>query len=108
MPDLEPIIWIIVGAAALLVFGLIVALATKSGRQRQEQEQKIRRSQTARVVSIVVLLVLIVGFAVANAHSVSIDWVFTETNAPMFLVIGLSGGVGLLVGALITSRNRAE
>lgn len=102
--------WILIGAGALLLVGLIVAIATRSGREQQQEEQRheqeIRRSQTLRVVSIVVLLALIVSFAIANAHTVSIDWVFTQTDAPMVLVIALSGGVGFLVGALVASRRR--
>lgn len=108
MPDLSLETWILIGAAALLVIGLVVAVATRAGRQQQQeeqrQEQQIRRSQTLRVVSIVILLVVIVTFAVVNSDNVSIDWVFTETNAPMVLVIALSGGIGFLVGALVASR----
>lgn len=108
MPELSLQMWILIGAAALLVVGLIVALAARAGRQQQEeeqrQEQQIRRSQTLRVVSIVILLAAIVIFAVANADTVSIDWVFAQTNAPMVLVIALSGGIGFLIGALVASR----
>lgn len=108
MPELSLEMWILIGAAGLLVVGLIVALATRAGRQQQEeeqrQEQQIRRNQTLRVVAIVILLAVIVTFAVANSENVSIDWVFTETNAPMVLVIALSGGIGFLVGALVASR----
>lgn len=101
MPDFSLQTWILIGAAALLVIGLIIAIASRSER---EQEQKIRRSQTLRVISIVVLLGLIVAFAVANANTVSVDWVFARTNAPMVLVIALSGGIGFLLGALVASR----
>lgn len=108
MPDLSLEIWILIGAAGLLVVGLVVAMAARAGRQQQEeehhQEQQIRRSQTLRVVSIVILLAVMVTFAVANADNVSIDWVFAETDAPMVLVILLSSGIGFLVGALVASR----
>lgn len=104
MPDFGVATWILIGAGVLLVIGLIVAIASRRGRQAQEQEHKIRRSQTLRVVSIVVLLTLIVVFAVVNAGTVSVDWVFAETQAPMVLVIAISGGIGFLVGALVASR----
>jgi len=104
MPDFSLEIWILIGAVALLVLGLLVAIATRSGREQQEQEHKIRRSQTLRVVSIVILLAVIVAFAVANAETVSINWLFAQTNAPMVLVIALSGVIGFLVGALVASR----
>lgn len=104
MPDFGIETWILIGAVALLVLGVIVAIAARSGREQQEQEQKIRRSQTLRVVSIVALLAVIVAFAVANAETVSINWVFAQTDAPMVLVIALSGVIGFLVGALVVSR----
>lgn len=104
MPDFDASIWILIGAGALTLIGLVVAVASRSGRERVEQEHKIRRSQTLRVTLVVVLLALIVAFAVANSHTVGIDWVFAETQAPMVLVITLSGAAGFLIGALVTSR----
>lgn len=104
MPDFDASIWILIGAGALAVVGLIVAIASRRGRERVEQEHKIRRSQTLRVTLVVVLLALIVAFAVANSHTVGIDWVFTETQAPMVLVIALSGAAGFLIGALVAAR----
>lgn len=108
MPELSTQTWILLGAGALLVVVLIAVIAARAGRQRQEeehrQEQQVRRSQTLRVVSIVVLLALIATFAVVNGDNVSIDWIFTETNAPMVVVIALSGAIGFLLGALVASR----
>lgn len=101
MPEFSLQMWILIGAAGLLVIGLVIAVASRSGR---EQEQRIRRSQTLRVISIVALLGLIVAFAMANSDTVGIDWVFTTTEAPMVLVIALSGGIGFLIGALVASR----
>lgn len=96
--------WILIGAGVLLVVVLIAAIASRSGREHREQEQKIRRNQTLRVISILILLAVIVLFAVVNADTVSVDWVFARTDAPMVLVIALSGGIGFLVGALVASR----
>lgn len=108
MPDFDLQTCILIGVGALVVLVVIIAIASRSGRQQQEQEhrqeQQIRRSQTVRVAFIVILLALIVVFAVANSDIVSIDWVFAETDAPMVLVIGLSGVIGFLVGALVASR----
>jgi uncharacterized integral membrane protein len=108
MPDFNLQTWILIGVAGLIVIGLIITFASRAGRKQQEHEQKIRRSQTVRITLVVVLLGLIVLFAVANSHTVGIDWVVTETRAPMVLVIGLSAGVGFLVGALVASRHRPE
>lgn len=104
MPDFDTSIWMLIGAGALVLVGLVIAIASRRGREQVEQEHKIRRSQTLRVTLVVVLLALIVVFAVANSHTVGIDWVFAETRAPMVLVIALSGAAGFLIGALVASR----
>lgn len=104
MPDLDASIWMLIGAGALALMGLFIAIASRRGREQVEQEHKIRRSQTLRVTLVVVLLALIVVFAVANSHTVGVDWVFAETRAPMVLVITLSGAAGFLIGALVTAR----
>jgi uncharacterized integral membrane protein len=104
MPELDASIWMLIGAGALTLIGLFIAIASRRGRAQVEQEHKIRRSQTLRVTLVVVLLALIVVFAVANSHTVGVDWVFAETRAPMVLVITLSGAAGFLIGALVTSR----
>jgi uncharacterized integral membrane protein len=108
MPDIEPQTWILFGAGAVLVLALVAVAAARRGREEHEQEQKIRRSQTLRVVLVVFLLALIVAFAVVNAHSVAVDWVFTETRAPLVVIVGLSGGMGFLIGALLAYRSKSE
>ncbi len=104
MPDLDTSMWMLIGAGALALIALVVAIASRRGREQVEQEHKVRRSQTVRVVSVVVLLSLVVAFAVANSHQVGVDWIFTETQAPMVIVIALSVAAGFLLGALVTSR----
>lgn len=104
MPDIDTSLWMLIGAGALAVIGLVVAIASRRGREQVEQEHKIRRSQTLRVTVVVVLLALVVVFAVANSHDVGVDWVFTETRAPMVMVIALSVAAGFLIGALVTTR----
>lgn len=105
MPELtDPLV--LLGAVALL--GILLVGIRMLRQTPEAEEQTIRRSQTVRVVSVVLLLAVIVGFAVANVHTVSVSWVFTETTAPMVLVIVLSGFVGFLIGALVASRRRAE
>ncbi|CAN5740013.1 hypothetical protein BH23ACT4_BH23ACT4_04030 [soil metagenome] len=104
MPDFDTSMWLLIGAGALALIGLVVAIASRRGREQVEQEHKVRRSQTVRVVSVVVLLSLTVAFAVANSHKVGVDWLFTETQAPMVIVIALSVVTGFIIGALVTSR----
>lgn len=105
MPDFDTSAWMLIGAGALALVGLAIAIASRRGRERVEQEPQVRRSHTVRVTLVVVLLALIVLFAVANSHTVGIDWVFAETQAPMVLVIALSGAAGFLIGALVASRS---
>jgi uncharacterized integral membrane protein len=104
MPDIDTSIWMLIGAGALAAIGLIVAIASRRGREQVEQEHTIRRSQTLRVSLVVLLIALVIGFAVSNSHNVVVDWVFTETQAPMVMVIALSVAAGFLIGSLITSR----
>lgn len=104
MLDFDTSTWMLIGAGALALIGLVIAIASRRGRERVEQEHQIRRSQTLRVTLVVVLLALIVAFAVANSHTVEVDWVFAGTQAPMVLVIALSGAAGFLIGALVSSR----
>ncbi len=108
MRDLRPETWALIAGAAVIVVILLIRAAGRRGRQDQEQEQKIRRNQTTRVIFVVLLLTLIVGFAVANTGSVTIDWIFATTSAPMVLVIVLAGVVGFLLGALVAYRSKAD
>lgn len=108
MRDLEPATWALLAGAVIIVLILLIRAAGRRGREDQEHEQTIRRSQTMRVILAVLLLTLIVGFAVANTHAVTIEWLFATTVAPMVLVIAVSGGVGFLLGALVAYRSRVE
>lgn len=104
MPQLS---WLLVVAAIVVIALVLVGSARRRGREQAVQEQQIRRRQTWRVVSAIVLLGLIVLFAVVNSHTVEIDWLVATTRAPMIVVIALSGAGGLLIGALIANRGRS-
>lgn len=72
-----------------------------------DQERRIRASQTARVVVWVVLLGAIVVLALRNTQDVSVDWVFGDEEAPLFVVIVLSALLGGLVGAIAVWRKHS-
>ena len=65
------------------------------------------RRRTATLVGVAVAVVLLVWFALANLRDVRIDfWVFNR-QAPLILVIVISGLLGALIGVLVT-RSRGK
>jgi uncharacterized integral membrane protein len=66
--------------------------------------KEVDRRRRFRFVGIAVGVVLLVWFAVANTRKVQIDfWVF-HRQAPLILVILISGLLGALITALIMRR----
>ena len=62
------------------------------------------RGHQARLVGVVVAVALLAWFALANLRQVQIDfWVF-HRQAPLILVIVISGLFGALITALIMRR----
>jgi uncharacterized integral membrane protein len=60
------------------------------------------------MVGVAVALILLVWFALANLRDVRIDfWVFNR-QAPLILVIVISGLLGALIGALVMRRRGKE
>jgi uncharacterized integral membrane protein len=66
--------------------------------------EKVDRRHQATLVGVVVAVVLLAWFALANLRKVRIDfWVFNR-QAPLILVIVISGLLGALITALIMRR----
>lgn len=64
------------------------------------------RAHDARMVSIGVVVVLLVWFALINTESVDIHfWIFS-TRAPVIVVVVIAGLLGALIGALVARRRR--
>jgi uncharacterized integral membrane protein len=64
----------------------------------------LRRRQQVRLIAVTVAGVLLVWFALGNFHRVGIEfWVF-HRDAPLILVILISGLLGALITALIMRR----
>ena len=75
-------------------------------RERRAARPSDRRHQ-ATLIGVVVAVVLLAWFALANLNGVRIDfWVF-HRQAPLILVIVISGLLGALITAL-TMRRRPK
>jgi uncharacterized integral membrane protein len=67
-------------------------------------ERPIDRRRQVRLVAIAVVVIVLGWFAVANTRKVQIDfWVF-HRQAPLILVILISGLLGALIALLIMRR----
>jgi uncharacterized integral membrane protein len=71
-------------------------------------DKGVDRRHQATLVAIAVAVILLGWFAVANLKSVRIDfWVF-HRDAPLIVVIVISGLLGALITALIMRRKPKE
>ncbi len=67
-------------------------------------EKTVDRRRQATLVGVGLAVVLLVWFAIANLNDVRIDfWVF-HREAPLILVIVISGLLGALITALVMRR----
>ncbi len=65
---------------------------------------RLERRRQVRLIVIAVAVVLLVWFALGNFHRVGIDfWVYNR-QAPLILVILISGLLGALIAALVMRR----
>jgi uncharacterized integral membrane protein len=73
-----------------------------------EDGKGVDRRRQATLIAVGVAVVLLVWFAVANLRDVRIDfWVFNR-QAPLILVIVISGLLGALIATLIMRRRTRE
>jgi uncharacterized integral membrane protein len=73
-----------------------------------DDDRGVDRRHQARLVGVAVAVVLLAWFALANLRRVQIDfWVFNR-QAPLILVIVISGLLGALITALIMRRKPKE
>jgi len=71
-------------------------------------EKPVDRRRQVTLVGVAVAVILLVWFALANTRKVQIDfWVFNR-QAPLILVIVISGLLGALIGALIMRRRQRD
>ena len=70
--------------------------------------QPVDRRRQATMIGIAIAVVLLAWFALANTRNVRIDfWVFNR-QAPVILVILISGLLGALIGALVMRRRTRD
>ena len=66
--------------------------------------KSLDRRRQATLIAVAIAVILLVWFALANVRDVRIDfWVFNR-QAPLILVIVISGLLGALIGALVMRR----
>jgi uncharacterized integral membrane protein len=59
------------------------------------------RKVSGKVISLGVLGVVLVLFALLNTHDVGVDWLFDTVSAPMIVVIGVSALLGFAIGFIV-------
>ncbi len=64
----------------------------------------VSRRQRVRLVGVAVVGILLGWFALANIRNVQIDFWFFHRQAPLILVIVISGLLGALITALVMRR----
>jgi len=74
------------------------------GAGRRGGKKEVDRRRQVRLIAIVVAVIVLGWFAVANTRKVQIDfWVF-HRQAPLILVILISGLLGAVIALLIMRR----
>ena len=68
------------------------------GTAHKREPKRRNNRELARVLAVAVLAGLAIAFAVLNAGTVEVDWIFGSGHAPLIVVIFIS----LLVGIVLT------
>lgn len=69
-----------------------------------ENEGGTSTGDLVRLVPPAILLIVVVAFALANTQKVKVDFLFTETDAPLILVLLATAVVGAIIAALVRWR----
>jgi uncharacterized integral membrane protein len=73
-----------------------------------EEGKTVDRRHQATLIAVGVATVLLVWFALANLRDVRIDFWVVDRQAPLILVIVISGLLGALITALVMRRRTRE
>jgi uncharacterized integral membrane protein len=66
-----------------------------------------KRDLTSKTIAAVAVAILLLAFGLSNQNDVSIDWLVGTTDTPLIIVILVSAGFGVLLGALaVRSRSK--
>jgi len=66
-----------------------------------------RRDLTSKTIAAVAVAILLLAFGLSNRDDVSIDWLVGTTDTPLIIVVLVSAGLGVILGALAV-RSRAK
>jgi uncharacterized integral membrane protein len=70
----------------------------------ESEGKSVDRRRQATLVGVVLAVVLLAWFAVANVRDVRIDFWLVHRQAPLILVIVISGLLGAVITALVMRR----
>jgi uncharacterized integral membrane protein len=70
--------------------------------------KSVDRRRSVTIVAVAVATILLAWFAVANLKKVKIDFWLYDRQAPLILVILISGLLGALITALVMRRKPRE
>ncbi len=60
-----------------------------------------------RMIASIVLVVIVVVFALINLQPVEVSFLIFKIDLPLFLVLVVTGAIGLLAGMLVSGRRRS-
>jgi uncharacterized integral membrane protein len=79
-------------------------VAKRSERVEPSGERPLDRRQQFRLITIAVVATLLLWFAVENFQDVSIHFWVTTRQAPLIVVVLISGLLGALIAVLVMRR----
>ena len=71
-------------------------------------ERSFSVGHVLHIVVWLIVLAAIVLFALVNTDKVNVDWVAQNSEAPLWMVIGISAVAGAIIGSLARVRRRLE
>ena len=71
-------------------------------------ERSLRVWHLFHIVVWLIVLAAVVVFALVNTDKVNVDWVAKDSEAPLWMVIGISAVAGAIIGSLARVRRRFE
>ena len=75
---------------------------------RTDSERSFRVGHVLHLVVWLIVLAAVVLFALVNTDKVNVDWVAQDSEAPLWMVIGISAVAGAIIGSLARVRRRFE
>jgi uncharacterized integral membrane protein len=72
------------------------------------QANESHAGELAKLIPALILVGVLVVFCLANTQKVTVDFLATETEAPLILVLVVTAVVGALLGALLRFSRRHD